>query len=101
MNKRTVINLILFLVFNVIGFTVGPLLFVLSLQLGIFDPEIAQTDAQSLQYALITTPSFIWLPCAVFSFAFFFLTSRWRRFFLMMPVVAPLIYSVTQIISFI
>lgn len=99
MNKRTFINLFLFVLCNAVGFTVAPLIFVLSINFGFLDLENSTTDLQTIQHTLIVMPTLMWLPCAVFSIAFFVLKNPWRTFFLIMPIIAPLIFVLAKIQS--
>ena len=91
--KKTYLTVFLFFLCNAIGFTVGPLVFVLANKYKLIDIHAPDINTAMLQYDMITAPIFMWLPCALFSFAVFFLTGIWRKFFFLAPIAAPLIYS--------
>jgi len=95
---QTLIRVSLFFLCNVIGFNIGPLLYVVALKLNIV--EITAENAASYEYDLIQVNLLTWAACAAFSFAYFFLSGHWRKAFLLAPIVVPLLYCLASIVKY-
>lgn len=88
---KTIIPVLLFFASNAIGFAIIVILYALAPIKGIVDVE--NTNFLLNQESDILTIMLMWMACAIFSFASFFITSKWKIFFLTAPIVIPLICS--------
>lgn len=83
-----VLKIALFLTSNLLGMWMHAITFWIILSFGMdFTDRPGLVQIYSLQ--VMGT----WIICALFSFAFFFLKSGWRHFFLLAPAVIPFLFG--------
>ncbi len=90
MQKRTLINLGLFLLCNFIGFNIGP--FNWHLEAGNLANEQVEMILQ-LENNMLKIIS-AWMVGALLSFALFFTRARIKIFFALLPIVLPLLTAI-------
>lgn len=88
----------LFVTINILGFSVPALLFVSSVALNILPTDDPAT-AGMIRDMLFHGSTKLWMVCAVFSVAYFFLKGRAGRMFLWAPVAVPVIYGLSVLVS--
>ena len=113
---HTLKKLALFFGCNIIGFHLLPLLYILSLKVGIIDlnnesfntSEFFVSSAQALPDTdllpvpvILFFPIITWAICALFSFAYFFVSKKWGRFFLLAPLILPFLHSLVLLLKFV
>lgn len=94
---KTYLSVFLFFLCNAIGFSIGPVLYVLIIKYKIIDVNSSSFDAASLQYDMTLMLPVTWLICALFSFSVFFLSGIWRIIFLLAPIAIPFVYGISLI----
>lgn len=87
---KSFLSVLTFFLVNAIGFNIGPVFYILTLKHEWVDTASESFNPIGLQNDLVNMPTFIWLACALFSFAFFFMRGIWRKVFLFAPVIIPL-----------
>lgn len=106
---KTLRKLILFFVFNLIGFITPALIYGASLKFNLIDIDAEDFDVQGFFSAvveetpvpvIISQPLITWLICALFSFAIFFVARKWRRIFLLAPIILPTLHSFVLLLKF-
>lgn len=102
-------KLILFFGSNIIGFFLPTLLYYLTLKLRLVDFEAEGFDITGFYYDLsgdvplptmIFIPIITWVICAIFSFAYFFVSKKWQRLFLIAPAILPLLHSIIILVQY-
>jgi len=111
---QTVKKLILFFTCNFLGFFLPSILYFTGLKTHFINLQAENFNIESFYVgttqlhgtdptpvpAMIFFPSMTWAVCALFSFAYFFVGEKWKRLFLLAPLVVPFLHSlVTMIIS--
>lgn len=86
------LKLLVFFLCNTIGFFIGSFLYAMAQIYKFIDIENSGFSLASMQYDMGVI-MIIWLACAIFSFASFFLSKKWKIFFLSMPIAMPFITS--------
>ncbi|MCK5375157.1 MAG: hypothetical protein KAJ40_07725 [Alphaproteobacteria bacterium] len=108
-------KLALFFSCNIIGFFLPLILYPLCLKLRIINIEaegfdtsgffIGTTEIPDVGMVPIPVtvyfPILTWVFCALFSFAYFFVSKKWQRIFLFAPLIMPLVQSLLILIRFI
>jgi hypothetical protein len=112
---QTFKKLILFFGCNIIGFQLLPLIYVLSLKTGIIDLNDENLNTSEFFFGamqatensellpvpvMLVFPLVTWAICALFSFAYFFVGKKWRRFFLLAPLILPALHSLIIMLKF-
>ena len=88
---KTIIPVLLFFASNIIGYTTVVVLYAIAPIYDFIDVETSNFLLdKEVDMGIIML---MWMTCAIFSFASFFIKSRWRLFFLAAPIVVPLICS--------
>ncbi|MCK5384269.1 MAG: hypothetical protein KAJ29_01740 [Alphaproteobacteria bacterium] len=104
---QTLKKLILFFGCNIIGFSLFPLLYVISIKTGIIDINAEDFDTSNFFLStaeisgvgtipvpiMLSFPTLTWIICALFSLSYFFVSKRWRRFFLLAPILLPFMHG--------
>ena len=72
----------------------GSLIYVLALKFEFVNISATGFDAAALQQDFMTKVPLTWLVCCLFSFSTFFLRGLWRKFFLLCPIIVPMIYGI-------
>lgn len=86
-------SFLLLLITNAVGFSVGPILYVLTIvKFRMIEiSEAGFNPAVEKQYMMMTTMT--WFICALFSLSALFLKGQWKLLFGFAPVAVPLIYD--------
>lgn len=79
---------------NFLGFTSMSLNFLLAMQLGVFDDQGDQ-GLLVLRDTFFNNTTAIWLVCAVFSLAYFFVEGKARFAFLWSAAIVPFLYGLS------
>jgi len=82
-------RVLLFLLCNLTGLAIVVGTFYAILLYDVIDPQSLDLSAEAIQTLFIGVPMMIWVACAIFSFAIFFVSKKWRPFFYIAPMVAP------------
>lgn len=88
----------LFVIANVLGFFSMPFCYFLGMRLGRIAIDNPNFNVQILHH-LFMVGTITWFVCALFSIAFFFLKGREKYFFLVAPVLFPLLYGFKVILD--
>ncbi len=94
------LKILIFFICNIIGFFTGSFLYAMAQIYKFIDIENSGFSITSMQYDMGTI-MIIWLVCAIFSFASFFLSKKWGVFFLSAPIIAPFITSLMLLSNYI
>lgn len=95
---KTIIPILLFFAANFIGYALIIMSFAIAPIRGFVDIE--NTNFLLNQETDMLVVIFMWLACAVFSFASFFKTGKWKIFFLSAPIIVPFIFSIILISAY-
>jgi hypothetical protein len=87
---KTYKRVLLFFLCNGIGYFTVLVFYVLSLK-HLVDLDAPDYNAAQFDFDLLTKQSLTWLICALFSFAIFFVSKKWRLFFYLAPIVIPIL----------
>jgi hypothetical protein len=112
---KTFKKLALFFGCNIIGFHLLPLIYILSLKLGFIDLNDENLDTSQFFFGamhaansellpvpiMLVFPLMTWVICALFSLAYFFVSKRWKRFFLLAPIIFPSLHSLVLMLKFV
>lgn len=112
---RTLKKLALFFGCNVIGFFLPPILYHFSLATRIIDINAENFDLSGFylgatqisngdpiyQPVMVLLPILTWIICSLFSFSFFFVGKKWERFFLLAPLLLPVLQSLIIMLKYI
>ena len=112
---HTLKKLALFLGCNIVGFFLPALLYLFSLITRIIDLSAKDFDVSSFFLGTTETagsellpiplmlffPTLTWIICAIFSFSYFFVSRKWKRFFLLMPLLLPFLHAFVLMLKFV
>ena len=112
---QTFKKLVIFFFCNITGFFLPLILYVLSLKFGIIDINAEGFDVENFFVGVTEVPNFgpipapgmiyfahlTWALCALFSIAYFFVAKRWKRIFVLAPLLLPLLHSLIILLRFI
>ncbi len=93
-------SILVFFICNGLGFFTGSFMYAIAQIYKFIDIESSNFSLANMQYDMGIILS-IWLACAIFSFASFFLSIKWKIFFLSAPILMPLITSIVLISKYI
>jgi len=94
------ITVALFFLCNITGFFTGSFMYAVAQIYRFINIEETGFSIANMQYDMGVV-LMMWAACAVFSFASFFLSRKWKIVFLAAPVIAPLISSLILISAYI
>ncbi len=91
---RRVIDFILFLLANALGFSAASISYNLAVISGRLDPAIPeQIGIEVLRNDFFQGTMITWLMCCLFSVGFFFAKGKERYLFLCVPAIIPMVYG--------
>lgn len=104
---KTLKNISLLFICNFVGFFLPTFLYLISLSTRIIDVQSEDFDAQKFFYGttnfggtenipvpyMVTMPQMTWVLCFLFSFSIFFVSKKWKRVFLLAPLLTPFLHS--------
>ncbi len=93
------LTILIFFLCNTIGFFTGSFLYAMAQIYKFIDIEKSGFSITSMQYDMGII-LMVWLACAIFSFASFFLSKKWKIVFLSAPIIAPFITSIALLINY-
>ncbi len=86
------LNIFIFFLCNFIGITVIATIYAIALIYKFVDIEASNfilNIRHDMGYSMMA-----WAACSIFSFSSFFLSQKWKIFFLISPIIIPFIFSV-------
>ena len=93
-NMRRVIDILLFLFANLLGFSAAAISYNLAVMSGTLDPSLPETiGTDALRNDFFQGTMITWAVCAVFSLGFFFAKGKERYLFICVPAIVPMIYG--------
>lgn len=95
---KTLTPVLLFLLSNIIGYMLVVILYAVAPIYGFINIET--TDFLLNKEIDMGIVLVMWLICAIFSFASFFLSRKWKIFFLSAPIIVPLICSLKLLAAY-
>ncbi len=106
---KTFKTLFQFFIFNFIGFSAPPLVYLIAIKFNIID--ISAEDFDTLGFynkvandipipIIISQPLITWIACMVFSFSIFFVKGKWKMVFMLAPAIVPALHSLFILIRF-
>jgi hypothetical protein len=97
---KKIYDILLFILANAIGFMSTSITYHASVLSGRFPTEIIETDPAAFNSAFFTGTMLTWICCAVVSFGFFTIRSKWRFLFLLIPALLPIAYGLSVLNEF-
>ncbi|MBL4804127.1 MAG: hypothetical protein JKY71_04615 [Alphaproteobacteria bacterium] len=91
---RRIVDIILFIFANLLGFSSTAISYNFAYLSGLIDTAFPETIGEDVLYNDFFLGTIItWAVCAVFSLGFFFAKGKERYLFLCVPVIVPMIYG--------
>ncbi len=92
------LSIFIFFICNFIGLTIVPALYAIApiYKFINIESDFSANMQYDISYSMIA-----WLACALFSFASFFLSRKWKVLFLLAPIVMPFIFSIALLSKYI
>lgn len=98
---RRLIDVFLFLLANVLGFSAASISYNIAVLSGNLDPSLPeQIGLDVLRNDFFQGTLITWFVCALFSVGFFFVKGKERYLFLCVPAVVPMIYGFSVLNGF-
>ena len=97
---NTVLQILLFLVCNAIGFFAVSIVYFASLTTGLVTAEALQIDQQAFNLRFAGGVPMVWLVCLAFSFSAFFVKSGFKYMLFIAPAIIPLAYGFSVMLLF-
>lgn len=91
---RKVIDLLLFVFANLLGFSATAISYNFAYMSGLIDTSFPETVGVEILYNDFFQGTMItWVVCAIFSLGFFFAKGKERYLFLCVPAIVPMLYG--------
>ena len=88
-------KIIYFILANAVGFFSVPLCYFLARSHGAIIPTDPELNIDAFKNWFLAGTMMTWVVCAIFSIAYFFISGKMGKLFLLAPAIAPIAYGLS------